>query len=67
MNIITLSGKSVNIEGLEMTEKEFISFFEIQSPWRAMQPKDRKEALKKDFKTYRKCKQPKGKKEESPI
>lgn len=54
MKLIYLSGKKVNIEGLEFTEKRFNEFFGRLKPWRDMQEKDRQKALKDDFRTYSK-------------
>ena len=54
MKLINVSGKSINIEGLKMTEKEFISFFSAQKPFKAMIPKDRIKALKEGYKKYKK-------------
>lgn len=62
MKLIGISGKSVNVEGLEMTEKEFADFLGKQQPWRGMVPAKRKEELKKAFKLYKKAKS--NKKEE---
>lgn len=53
MDLIKLSGKSVNVEGLEMTEKEFNIFFSGQKPWKSMIPKDRAIALKSDYKMFK--------------
>jgi len=63
MKLIELSGKKVNIEGLEFTEKQFIEFFGRLKPWKGMQVKDRQIVLKEDYKIYLKHK-PKDKKEE---
>ena len=52
MKIIKLSGKSVNIEGLIFSEKEFFIFFERKKPWKNMQEGDRKRSLKEDYKEY---------------
>lgn len=53
MELVKLSDKSVNIEGLEMTEKEFNTFFSKQKPWKSMTPKDRAIALKSDYKIFK--------------
>lgn len=54
MQIIKLSGKPINIDGLTLTEKEFTAFFEKQKPWKDMQPVVRAKALKDDYKIYKK-------------
>ena len=54
MKLINISGKSINIEGLKMSEKEFISFFSAQKPFKEMIPKDRIKALKEGYKVYKK-------------
>lgn len=54
MKLINISGKSINIEGLKMSEKEFISFFSAQKPFKGMIPKDRSKALKEGYKVYKK-------------
>jgi len=53
MELVKLSGKSVNIEGLSFNEKEFVSFFEKQSPWKSITPEKRKVALKSDYKIFK--------------
>jgi len=54
MLLIKLSkGKQINIEGLEMTEKQFNDFFRKIKPWKEMHEPERTNALKKDFKIYK--------------
>jgi hypothetical protein len=54
MELIYISGKAINIEGLKFTEKEFISFFSVQKPFRDMVEKNRTKVLKDGYKKYKK-------------
>lgn len=56
MKLINLSGKHVNIEGLEFNERNFKDFFSKYKPWKDMQTKEREKALKTDYKIYLKSK-----------
>lgn len=56
MELLELSGKKINIENLELDEKEFFNLFENHSPYKNMDEIKRKEILKSDYKIFKKVK-----------